>query len=218
MDLAWGCQGLRRKGTVVDDYPGLSELRTIPVDSLRDWVNIRFPDRISPQWWVSVFELIEIAVSPLRNVDRSSRISDLRLGAEAVTLAVERGDFDAPDGAYWLLRLAATALELDLHIDELPNSLTPDGATAWALEQLPLSRDAAVAAARVRREQYLAADENFFAPIGVPYKPPERPDLEIQALIGVERILSALPWVADFVRDPQIRREVQAWLAIRNSL
>ena len=151
----------------MEDHPRLSELRAIPIESLRDWVISRFPDGASPYWWRAVFELIETAVSPLRTVDRSARISDLRLGAEAVTLAVERRDIDAATGAFWLLRLAAAALRLDLHVDEVPNFLTPDGAAAWTLAQFPLSREAAVAESRVWMEECLAADESFFAPAGV---------------------------------------------------
>lgn len=203
----------------MEAHPDLPELRAISVDLLGAWVSARYPDRVPAQWWRAVFESIETAVSPLRDVDQSQQISDLWLGVEAVTLAVARRDIDVSAGAYWLLRLAAAALRLDLHTDELPNVLTPDGATAWALEKLPLSRDAAVAALRVRKEQYLVADESFFAPTGVSHKAVEyQPDSATLALIDVERILSALPWVKDFVRDPRLRHEVQAWLAIEGRL
>lgn len=197
----------------------LQELRLIPLDSLDEWLRARFPRRVSPQWWQALFESVESAVSPLRNVDRSQRISDLKLSAVAAILAVERHDIDASLGAYWLLRLAAAAVRLDLSASESPVVLTPDGSAAWALEHVPLSREEAVAAAQSRRGQYLAADESFFAPVGSPYDSVSRePDAQASALMGVERILSALPWIADHLTNPEIRREVQAWLAIEGQL
>jgi hypothetical protein len=155
----------------------------------------------------------------LKNVDNHQRISELRLGAKAVILAVERLDIEASLGAYWLLRLATAALRLDLPVSELPAVLTPDGSAAWALERVPLSRDQAVATAQVRRNLYADADESFFAPIGVPYDlGGGEPDPQALALRGTERILSALPWVADLVVDPIIRREIEAWLVIEGQL
>ncbi|MCZ7439197.1 hypothetical protein O7598_22500 [Micromonospora sp. WMMC241] len=146
-------------------------------------------------------------------------MSDLRLGAMAAILAVERHDIDASFGAYWLLRLAAAAVRLDLVADELPVVLTPDGAAAWALKHLPLPLDEAVAVAQARRGQYEAADESFFAPIGVAYKPVSQElDVQASALRGVEKVLSALPWVVDHLTDLEIRREVRAWLDFENQL
>lgn len=197
----------------------LTEIRVVPLDSLGDWVRARFPGRASPQWWQALFESLESAVSPLKKTDHSQRVSDLKLGAVAAILAVERQDIDASLGAYWLLRLAAAALRLRISETELPVMLTPDGSAAWALEQLPLSRDATTEVARDRKEQYLTADESFFAPLGVPYVPAiEGSDYELSALREVERILSALPWVADCLTNSEIRREVEAWLAIAERL
>ncbi|MDG4802351.1 hypothetical protein [Micromonospora sp. WMMD980] len=191
----------------------------IPLDSLGEWLRARFPRRVSPQWWQALFESVESAVSPLRNVDHSQRLSDLKLGAMAAILAVERHDIDASLGAYWLLRLAAAAVRLNVPVSELPVVLTPDGSAAWALEHVPLPRDEAVVAAQARRRQYLAADESFFAPIGASYESgSQEPDAQASALRGVEKILSALPWIADHLTDPKIRREVRAWLGIEGQL
>ncbi|MGV9384671.1 hypothetical protein ACWDRB_53270 [Nonomuraea sp. NPDC003707] len=195
---------------------GLPELRGVPLADLPEWVSGRFPEGASPQWWLSVFESIEIGVSPFQQVAPDQRKEDFELGATVVTVAVDRGDISPSLGAYWLLRLAAMALRINPPVNELPEVLTPDGSAEWALEHMPLSREQAVADARGRRAEYDAADDDFYEPVGVESQSADfQPDHRFSALQEVEMILFALPWVSSKVTDPQISAEVQEWLDTR---
>ncbi|TMR08209.1 hypothetical protein ETD86_48765 [Nonomuraea turkmeniaca] len=195
---------------------GLPELRSVPLADLPEWVGSRFPEGAPPQWWLSVFESIEIGVSPFQKVAPDQRKEDFELGATAVTVAVDRGDISPSLGAYWLLRLAAMALRINPPVNKLPEVLTPDGSAEWALEHLSLSREQAVADARGRRAEYDAADDDFYAPVGVESQPADfQPDHQFSALHEVEMILGALPWVSSKVTDPRISAEVQEWLDTR---
>jgi hypothetical protein len=194
----------------------LRQMRAVPEGQLVDWMTRRFPGGTSPQWWLSVFESLELSVNPFRDVTPGRRTDDLNLAAEAIPLAVKMGGVGAAIGAYWMLRIAALALRFKPPISGLPQILTPDGSAEWALQQLPLTRERAIAESEIRRTAYLNADEGFYAPVygevtlagGVAF-----PGLQ-----DVELILSALPWVLPHVEDEGLGSEIRSWLEIGEAL
>lgn len=194
----------------------LREMRAVPEGRLADWVASRFPDGTSAQWWLSVFESLEASAHPLRDVTPSRRTEDLNLAAEAILLAVELGSVRAAVGAYWMLRIAALALRLKPPISGLPPILAPDASAEWAMRQIPLTRERAIAESEKRRTDYLDADEEFYAPVGGEVI--LTGEVAFPGLQDVELILSALPWVLPRVDDEGIRREIRSWLEAGEAL
>ncbi|MEU9800858.1 hypothetical protein [Streptomyces sp. NPDC051000] len=185
---------------------------------MADWIYLRFPDGSFPYWWLAVFESLETSLSPLLDVTEIQRRHDFEIGMEFVRLAVAVGTIRPPMGARWNLRLAATALRFTPPIEGLPRILTPDGAAELALNRMPLSRNRALMESKARQEEYLAAGEDFFAPVGQAIPVVPEADNRFSALQDVELILSALPWVSPSVEGENLRREIDAWLKIRNQL
>src|ERR1700761_3518714 len=136
----------------------LREMRAVPEGQLVDWMSRRFPGGTSPQWWLSVFESLEFSVNPFRDVTPGRRAEDLNLAAEAILLAVEIEGVRAATGAYWMLRIATLALRFKPPLSGIPQILTPYGSAEWALQQLPLTRERAIAESEIRRAAYLNAD------------------------------------------------------------
>ncbi|MEU1391846.1 MULTISPECIES: hypothetical protein [unclassified Nonomuraea] len=194
----------------------LREMRGVLEGQLADWVSSRFPSGTSPQWWLSIFESLEVSASPFREVTPERRTEDLTLAAEAILLAVRLGGVRAAIGAYWMLRIAALALRLDPPVVDLPQILTPDGSAGWALRQIPLTRERAIAESNTRRAEHLDASEGFYAPVGGEVTPAG--EVAFSGLQDVELILSALPWVCSRLTDKEIESEVSSWLEIRRIL
>ncbi|MEU4357397.1 hypothetical protein [Streptomyces virginiae] len=121
-------------------------------------------------------------------------------------------------GAYWILRLAAIALRFTPPVAGLPEILTPDGAAEWAVNRIPLSREQALAESETRKAEYLAAGEDFFAPVGQAIPLSGEVGVRFSELHDVELILSALPWVSSAVVSGEVSRDVDAWLEIRDQL
>ncbi|MFB9624190.1 hypothetical protein [Nonomuraea helvata] len=117
-----------------------------------------------------------------------------------------------------MLRLAAVALRFDPPVAGLPELLTPDGAAEWALNRMPISREQAIVDSEARKSEYMAADDDFYAPVGQAFSVDNEVNVGFTALQDVELILSALPWVSSAVTTSRTRREIDAWLAIRDQL
>ncbi|MFC8504970.1 hypothetical protein ACFU3J_00775 [Streptomyces sp. NPDC057411] len=194
----------------------LREMRSVLKGQLADWVSSRFPDGTSPQWWLSIFESLEVSASPFREVTPDRRTEDLNLAVEAILLAVKLGGVRAAIGAYWMLRIAALALRFDHPISGIPQILTPDGSAEWALHQIPLTRERAIAESETRRDEYLNGGEGFYAPVGGEVT--LTGEVAFSELQDVELILSALPWVCSHVKDKGIEREIRSWLEIQGDL
>ncbi|WP_405812653.1 MULTISPECIES: hypothetical protein [unclassified Streptomyces] len=194
----------------------LREMRGVPGGQLADWVGRRFPDGTSPQWWLSIFESLEVSATPFRDMTPSRRAEDLNLAAEAILLAVKFGGVRAAVGAYWMLRIAALSLRFDPPIFDLPQILTPDASAEWALQQIPLTRERAIAESEIRRGEYLNASEGFYAPVGGEVT--LTGDVAFPGLQDVELILSALPWVSSHIKDKEIEGEIRSWLEIQGDL
>ena len=194
----------------------LREMRAVPEGRLADWVSSRFPEGASPQWWLSVFESLEISANPFRDVTPGRRAEDLNLAAEAILLAVDLEGVRAAIGAYWMLRIAALALRFKPPISGLSHILTPDGSAEWALQQIPLTRERAIAESEKRRTDYLNAGEEFYAPVcGEVTLVGE---VAFPGLQDVELILSALPWVFSQVEDEGVGSEIRSWMEIGGAL
>ncbi|MFD9374114.1 hypothetical protein ACFWBH_01020 [Streptomyces sp. NPDC059999] len=196
----------------------LRRIRSLPVQGIAEWIHRRFLGESFPYWWLAIFESLETSLSPLLDVAESQRRRDFEIGVECVRLAVAAGSIRPPMGARWNLRLAATALRYIPPIEGLPGILTPDGAAELALDRMPLSRDRALMESKARQEEYLAAGEDFFAPVGQAIPVVPEADNRFSTLQDVELILSALPWVSPSVESEHLRREIDAWLKIRNQL
>lgn len=136
------------------------------MQGIAEWIHRRFLGESFPYWWLAIFESLETSLSPLLDVAEIQRRRDFEIGVELVRLAVTMGSIRPPMGARWNLRLAATALRYIPPIEGLPGILTPDGAAELALDRMPLSRDRALMESKARQEEYLAAGEDFFAPVG----------------------------------------------------
>ncbi|MEV6677857.1 hypothetical protein AB0N09_13455 [Streptomyces erythrochromogenes] len=194
----------------------LREMRGVPEGQLVDWVSRRFPDGTPPQWWLSIFESLEVSATPFRDVAPDRRSEDLNLAAEAILLAVKPGGVRPAIGAYWMLRIAALALRIDPPVSGLPQILTPDGSAEWALQQIPLTHERAIAESETRRDEYLNAGEGFYAPVGGEVTLAS--EVAFSGLQDVELILSALAWVCSHVKDERIECEIRAWLEIQGDL
>ncbi|WP_131742947.1 hypothetical protein [Actinomadura roseirufa] len=191
----------------------LREMRGVVEGQLADWVSRRFPDGTSPQWWLSIFESLEISATPFREVTADRRAEDLNLAAESILLAVKLGGVRAAIGAYWMLRIAALALRVEPPVSGLPQILTPDGSAEWALQQIPLTRERAIAELETRRAEYLNADEEFYAPVCGEVTLAD--EVAFSRLQDVELILSAFPWVCSRVENKEIESEIRSWLEIK---
>nr|WTB30649.1 hypothetical protein OG781_15120 [Streptomyces sp. NBC_00830] len=193
-------------------------IQSLPVGEISDWVRRRFPEGSSSQWWLAVFESLETSVSPYRDATSSQRRIDFEVGVEVVRLAVTVGGVRPAIGGYWMLRLASIALRFDPPITGLPEILAPDGSAEWALSQMPLSREQAMVESETRRVEYLAAGDDFYAPVGREFTSGGEVNVKFSALQDVELILSALSWVSPAVTGGAISCEIRAWLEIKNSL
>ncbi|MFD9536274.1 hypothetical protein [Streptomyces sp. NPDC060010] len=167
---------------------------------------------------MAVFESLDTSLSPLLDVAEIQRRRDFEIGVEFFRRAVAVGSIRPPMGACWNLRLAATALRFTPTVEGLSRILTPDGAAELALNRMPLSRDRALVESKARQEEYLAAGEDFFAPVGQAIPVVREADNRSSALQDVELILSALPLVSPSVESENLRRDIDAWLKIRNQL
>ncbi len=194
----------------------LREMRGVPEGQLADWVSRRFPDGTSPQWWLSIFESLEVSATPFRDMAPKRRTEDLNLAAEAILLAVNLGGVRAAIGAYWMLRIAALALRFDPPVPGLHQLLTPDGSAEWALQQIPLTRERAIAESETRKVEYLNAGEGFYAPVCGEVT--LAGEVAFSGLQDVELILSALPWVRSHVQDKEIESGIRSWLEIQSDL
>jgi hypothetical protein len=114
--------------------------------------------------------------------------------------------------AYWQLRLAVGAARGDPPLPGLDETLTLSGAVRWALDNMPASRDEAIA---YQRELDAIPDD----PPGTPLRPPSGswgpPPPHIATLQGVTTVLGALGWIDLSQLDESARAQVQAWLGIR---
>ncbi|MFI1102841.1 hypothetical protein [Streptomyces melanogenes] len=195
------------------------ELREMSDIGVAEWFHKRFPSGASLHWWVSTFESLETSLSPVRDVPSEKRRERLVVGMQLLTLAVQEGEIETSLGAYWLIRFAALSLRFDPPMDELPDQLTPDGAAKWAIDNMPLSREQALADSAEREAQYENPPKDFYAPVDVTGEVPEfAPDTRFAALRETEMILSALVWISGHLSDTDTRGKVQEWLDIRQSL
>ncbi|MFB9962200.1 hypothetical protein ACFFOP_06385 [Sinosporangium siamense] len=194
----------------------LREIRSVPIEQIAGWVARRFPDGTSPQWWLAVFESLEVDVLPFRDATSSRRAQDFKIAAEVIGLAVRLEGVRPAVGAYWMLRLATVARRFEPPVFDLPEILLPDGAAKWALGKIPLTRERAIEESEVQRVWYLNADESYYAPVGGEVILTGEPKFE--ALQDVEMILSALHRISAYIEDEEIDREIHAWLEIRDRL
>lgn len=199
-------------GRIQEDF---IEMRNISLVMIREWLDRKFPQGASPQWWQSMFESIESSVSPLVATETHIHLSDLRMAAAAAVLAVDRADIDASLGAYWLIRFASRAVRLDLPRSELPLEITPDGSAAWGLAQIQISRESTSRLIRMRKEETARAGESYFAQVGgIHGFATYQSTFNGMGLVEIEKILSVLPWIVSHIEHPALRRDVEEWISI----
>lgn len=196
----------------------LCEIRKIPVPDISRWILDRLPGEASPQWWLAVFESLETSVSPARGADPRQVRRDFEIGVEVVGLAVSTGGVRPAVGAYWMLRLAAIALRFNPPLGGLPALLSPDGAASWALSRMPLSSDRVIEESESRKAAYLAAGDDFYAPVGQEFSVNHEARTGFPELQDVELVLSALPWISSAVKGADVKQSIDAWMNIRGLL
>ncbi|MER7671390.1 hypothetical protein ABTY61_23395 [Kitasatospora sp. NPDC096128] len=194
------------------------ELRQLPLDERRLWVQGRFPEGASPQWWLAMVESAETAVSPVRDLSDDRRREGLEFAVSLLDLALDEGGMSPCYSAYWTVRLAALALRFRTPITRLPEVVTPDGAARLALQRLPFSREEALVVASRRRHNLQQGEDRFYSPGEDISQGLYRPCEEVLLLQEVERVLSSLVWIADRIADDQLSREIGSWLNLRSAL
>ncbi|MFG3480345.1 hypothetical protein ACGF3K_34780 [Streptomyces sp. NPDC047980] len=200
--------------SIEDDFTQLQGKSGCDVES---WLDMRFPNGATVQWWCSVLESVENRVSRFSGATTEQLLRRFALGVRMVELAVKRNDILPTLGSYWLLRLSASTDHMDCRIGELPERATPDGAAGWALARMPLTRDEAESYANRRAEEFAEAGKVLYASPGITDREFGAIREDILLLQEVERVLTALSWVRDRVADPRVRAEVDAWLNTGNN-
>ncbi|MEV0136855.1 hypothetical protein AB0H83_51580 [Dactylosporangium sp. NPDC050688] len=196
--------------------PDLREMRSIPEGRLADWVDRRFPDGGSPQWWLAIFESLEASAHPLRNLTPERRAEDLIFAAEFMKLAQSRGNIGSAVCAHWALRIASLVARCVPPVPSVPEIFSPDGSARWGLRSITLTREQALRQAKSRRSEYLHADESFYAS---PVRTENSAGVtDYSALRDVELIISALQWVSSSVKDEETAAEIRLWLEIKYEL
>ncbi|WP_157845559.1 hypothetical protein [Kitasatospora phosalacinea] len=196
----------------------LCEIRKISVPDISRWIQDRLPDGASPQWWLAIFESLETSVSPVRGANPPQVRRDFEIGVEVVTLAVTSGGVRPAVGAYWMLRLAAIALRFNPPLGGLPALLSPDEAASWALSRMPLSHGQVIEESESRKAAYLAAGDDFYAPVGQEFSVNHEARAGFPELQDVELVLSALPWISSATKRADVKQSIDAWMNIRGIL
>ncbi|MDT0319388.1 DUF6531 domain-containing protein [Streptomyces sp. DSM 44918] len=199
---------LRRKVTRVTEQDlgrEFRELRDTPPDDRASWLRRAFPEGAPAQWWTGMLEIVETRCSPARRLSAAEYRAAFEFAAQLLGLAQRFDGMPAGYLGYWRIRLAALALRHVPPLDGLPDAFTPDGAVRFTLDHLPLSREAALAAAR------RAAGGRLHEP-GEPIRPGQRPTGEVARLNELRWVLPSLEWLVDRLGDDALRREAREWL------
>ncbi|TDC22762.1 hypothetical protein E1265_14800 [Streptomyces sp. 8K308] len=181
------------------------ELRDAPPGDRASWLRRTFPDGAPAQWWSAMLETVETRSSPARRVPAAEARATLDFAAQLLDLARRSGGLSDCQVGNWMMRLAALALRHDPPLDGLPDEFTPDGAVRFTLDHLPLTRDAALDAARRARGGRLHVP-------GEPISPGQRPSGEAAHLNEMRWVLPSLAWLVDRLGDDALRREAREWL------
>jgi hypothetical protein len=162
---------------------------------LASWIDRHFLGGVTAQWWVGVFEGLEVSLSPVRPLPDADRQAALEMSARLPVLAAERGEILETLAAFWLLRFSADVIRLGRPGLPVPPRLAPDAAILWALEHMPISPDEA--------RTVLSNSPN-----GSP------PPSHIRVVQESERVTTALKWVVDASADQDVRDRAHAWISL----
>lgn len=196
----------------------LESVRLLHDRDLSDWLDAHAVASAAPQWWWGILESVESSVSIFRHISADERSNLLGIGARLLSAGRSRGRLSPSSVAYWQLRIAVVAMRSDPKIPGLVETLTPEGAARWAVNNMPSTRDETIEYARERASHYRRAGNDFYAPIGAAFQGKFQVDPHITILQDVEQILSVLEHVDSSRLENELRAEVEAWLGIRAEL
>ncbi|WP_435209263.1 hypothetical protein [Micromonospora sp. bgisy143] len=185
----------------------------------RQWLLDRKPASVSPvHWW---FALIDQATSDVRRQHcgwpHHRPHADMPLAVFLIDLASEHG-FPTELGAEQLASLITIALNAGQRVQDLPASARPDTVARRAVDSFGMTREQAAARAASLRATPLTEDDFV--------QPGEDWQARWQALtvtddyqdyhrlLNIERILTDLAPLVDYMTDARLVADVQAWLQV----
>ncbi|MEU7527515.1 hypothetical protein AB0A74_17405 [Saccharothrix sp. NPDC042600] len=143
-------------------------------------------------WWLGLAQSLNARVYDTKR-DPVERVVWADISAGALDIALDSGGLDEREVTLRLISLCHNAAALA----DPPASLDPDTLARRGLALIPLARDEAVRRAANWRE---------------------RPIEEIRILRTAKNVAGRLDLIADHIRDPDLQREVRAWVAVRDQL
>ncbi|WP_406293471.1 hypothetical protein OG948_02610 [Embleya sp. NBC_00888] len=158
--------------------------------------------------------MVDSAGSELARFSRATpdeRARALRFGLDAARFAVVTGDLSTASGVALTARLLERAALLEEPVDLISGEV--DSVFEWALDAIPLSPEAALAAAERRREEARTLEASVHR-AGAPPTQDELPeDQEIVHLVELEEMLRALGPLARLIVDRDLRARAEVWFA-----
>ncbi|WP_439673496.1 polymorphic toxin-type HINT domain-containing protein [Embleya sp. MST-111070] len=177
-----------------------------------EWLRGRFPDGTPAHWWFFVVDSVGSELGRFSRAAPDERARALRFGLDAARFAVDTGDLSTASGVMLTARLLERAALIGELVDLVSGEV--DGVFAWALDAIPLSPEAALAAAERRREEARTLEASVHR-AGAPQARDELPeDREIGHLVELEEMLRALGPLAALILDRGLRARAEIWFAI----
>jgi hypothetical protein len=191
------------------------EFREISVAAREAWIRDRFPSGAPAAWWFFVVEGAETDLNIFRDASMEQRQASTRFVVDAVELAVALRCIPASCGVSMLSRLAKAASLID-EMGNLPAAIGADALARRALEAMPVSETAALAAADRRRREAVEDPDAWCSPRVALAEQILPPDEDIMMLSEIEQMLSSLEWLADRVTPGADADELRRWLLLRD--
>lgn len=194
-----------------EDY---TSFRGTPAAARAAWLRDRFPSGPPAAWWIFVTEAAQTDLNTFGDLSMEQRRASVRFATEAVELAVTLHSIRPCLGVSLLSGIARAASHAR-HLENLPEVIGADALARRALEALPLSETAALAAAERRRREAIE-DENAWSSPGAPLSgQPLPPDEDITKLSEIEDMLASLEWLADRVTPGAQADQLHRWQSLR---
>ncbi|MFG3559017.1 hypothetical protein ACGGAQ_32050 [Micromonospora sp. NPDC047557] len=189
----------------------------------RQWLLDRKPASVSPvHWWLA---LIDLAASDVRRQHcgwpSHQPGADMSLAVFLIDLASEHG-FPTDLAIEQLASLIRIALDAGQRVQDLPASARPDTVARRAVDSFGMTREQAVSRAASLRAIPLTEDD-FVHPgedwqtrwqaltVTADYQ-------DYHRLLNIDRILTNLAPLVDYMTDAHLVADVQAWLQVLTEL
>lgn len=198
-----------------DDFREITEIRD---SNLSTWFDAHPSAVAAPQWWWSMMEIVESRAIQPHPMSVGKRRDLLNAGARLLALGVDRGDVTQCLAAYWQLRFAASVLRLHLGVSGLTETVTPNGAVSWALHNMPVSREQAIAYAREQEAHDRELGDSLYERPVAGTGSWDKADPRVVALQCVPRIIDAFDRIDLSTLEGDLRAEAEAWLNVRSQI